>query len=103
VTAPACSFGPDGGQSCGTTGYGQMVIVALTNRADATCGYVQSQAASSTDTILANLDVLQLAVGTANGDVAPGTYDVEAMDLLGSAPTPAAAAQFETGPPVCKP
>jgi hypothetical protein len=96
-----CSFGPDGGQSCVTTSSGQVVVVALTNRADATCGYIQSQAASGTDTTFANFDVLVLAVGTPNGDVTPGTYNVGAMGSIGPTSTQTAFAQLETTTATC--
>ena len=96
-----CNFGPDGGQSCVSTSSGQVVAVVLTNRADATCAFVQSQAASNGQTTFANFDALLLAVGTANGDVAPGTYDIASTSALGT--TTAAMAQLETTSSSCAP
>jgi hypothetical protein len=92
----SCSFGPDGGQSCVTTSSGKVVFVALTNRADATCDYIQSESTSGTQTNLASFDVLLLAVGSLN-DVAPGTYAVTAA----VGPTPGAAAELQTSTASC--
>jgi hypothetical protein len=99
----SCAFGSDGGESCVSASNGQTVAVALTNRADATCAYIQSQAGSSTQTTFASLDVLMLAVGSVGGDVTPGTYPV--MSMSGPAPSPAVSAvgiaMLETTTPSC--
>lgn len=95
-SSSTCSSGPDGGPSCVTTSSGQTVVVALTNRADATCEYIQSQATATTQTSLASFDVLLLGVYSQTV-VTPGTYAVS--DVL--APTPGTAARLQTSTASC--
>jgi hypothetical protein len=69
-TSTDCTGSSDGGtSSCTTTSSGQVVAVILTNRAGISCETVTGQGNK-----FANLDALELAVGTAGGTVATGTY-----------------------------
>jgi len=73
--------GPDAGETCQT--YGNVVLVALTNRGDASCAAVAASQATPNGITFSNLDVLELYVGTPTGTVAPGTFTISGP--LGSA------------------
>jgi hypothetical protein len=66
-----CNVSPDGGQTCTSSSSGQVVAVALTNRAGISCETI-----TGGGTKFANMDLLELGVGTASGTVATGTYDI---------------------------
>jgi hypothetical protein len=72
----ACVGTPDGGSVCTPVHKGQVVGLLLTNRAELTCTYLQDLVGSGHNPNFANLDLLELTVGTENGTVASGTYDI---------------------------
>jgi hypothetical protein len=96
----SASGGPvDAGETC--TSSGQVVIVLLTNRADATCAAAQSEEATGSDINFANFDDLELAVGAGSGTITTGTYAV--VDSGGGvSATPVAAAQLGTTDASCQ-
>ena len=57
-------LGVDSGQSCVTTDRGQLVAVVLTNRADANCAFVRSQAASDGAMIFASSETTSSSYAT---------------------------------------
>ena len=79
-SSSSCSSEPDGGQTCTSSSSGQVIAVALTNRAGISCGTLTGQG-----TRFANLDVLELAVGTASGTVATGTYQIVGGNITSGA------------------
>ncbi len=97
-SSSTCGGSPDGGVTCVNTNSGQLVGVVLTNRADATCAYIQSEAETNGNTSFANFDALLLAVVDANGQVTPGTYAIQPVQ---SGATSGAGAQFETSNDSC--
>ena len=84
----SCGGGADAGESCIEVSSGQGIVIALTNRPGMTC---------TTDSLFANLDVLDLDVSNANGAVTPGTYAIPAAVAVGSS----ARAVFSTSTSTC--
>jgi hypothetical protein len=87
----------DAGQTC--TSAGQVVIVLLTNRADATCALAQSEEATGANVELASFDDLEIGVGTPTGTVVTGTYSVPAPNAGASGSV--AVGQFGTTDASC--
>jgi hypothetical protein len=94
-------FSPDGGttgEMC--TSSGQVVIVVLTNRSDASCAAAQADEATGASFDFASFDELELAVVAPTGTVTTGTFPV--VGDTGPAPTTTAAgADFTTTDASC--